>query len=140
MTDKLKEPILVEDIQRGKDGPIVNGRYKCGQFVKIRSCKEEHGDKTRLGIYLGDIAIGASAEWKQSGVDEKTGMKKMTLTVGMGHHNPAIFVPDLKEIVFGCESWWGAIESEDDLKQITNADINDVWYVKAMKELATQTS
>jgi hypothetical protein len=61
----------------------------------------------------------------------KTGV----LEVGLAMHNPAIWVPDLKRIVFGMESWWGVIDNPDDLKQITDADIQNVWYVKALQGL-----
>jgi len=49
--------------------------------------------------------------------------------------NPAIFVFDLNEIIFGYESWWGVIESEKQLKEITNDVIDNVWYVKALKQI-----
>ena len=49
------------------------------------------------------------------------------------HNNPAIFVPELKRIVWGMESWWGAVKSEDELKEITDEDIDNVWYVKLLK-------
>ena len=50
-------------------------------------------------------------------------------------HNPAIWVPDLKKIVFGMESWWGVLRSRTISKQITDADIQNVWYVKALQAL-----
>lgn len=49
--------------------------------------------------------------------------------------NPAIFVPEFNEIIWGAESWWSKIESPDDLKQITDADIENAWYVKALKKI-----
>lgn len=47
--------------------------------------------------------------------------------------NPAIFVPELGKIIFGMESWWGRIKSEEELKDITDGDIENVWYVKMLK-------
>ena len=41
--------------------------------------------------------------------------------------------PEMGEVVYGCESWWAAIENEDDLKEISDLDINSIWYVKALK-------
>jgi len=35
------------------------------------------------------------------------------------------------------ESWWGVVESEDDLKDITMDTINEQWYVKALKSMET---
>lgn len=127
---RIKYPIEVKDIKFdaklgiSKDGV---GREKPGDMVMIRSCKEGHGDKTRLGIFIGYVSIHGGARFER-----ETG----TLTFEVGGSNPAIFVPELNEVVLGCESWWGRIDSEKDLKQITDEDINNVWYVKAMKQLA----
>jgi hypothetical protein len=33
------------------------------------------------------------------------------------------------------ESWWGVVESENNLKDITMDTINDQWYVKALKSM-----
>ena len=49
--------------------------------------------------------------------------------------NPAIYVPELRKIVFGCESWWGEIQSPDEIKDITDDDISNVWYVKLVKAM-----
>lgn len=101
--------------------PILDRDSKAGQFVSIRPVSDM---KTYLGIYLGDLAT--SFAYKVEG--EKFIMKR-------SGYNPAIFVPDLKKVVFGFESWWGEIESEEHLRQITNEDINNVWYVKALKQI-----
>lgn len=37
-------------------------------------------------------------------------------------NNPAIFVPELKKIVFGMESWWRILEKPEDLKGIAKED------------------
>ena len=50
--------------------------------------------------------------------------------------NPAIYVPVLDKIIWGYGSWWGPIKSEEHLKQITDEDIQNIWYVKALKQLA----
>ena len=49
--------------------------------------------------------------------------------------NPAIFVFDLNEIIFGCQSWWGIIKNEQELKDISDIDIDNIWYVKVLKSL-----
>ena len=46
-----------------------------------------------------------------------------------------IYIPENGRVVFGVESWWGEIKSVDDLKDITDADINSVWYVNALKAM-----
>ena len=50
-------------------------------------------------------------------------------------HNPMIWIPERGEIVYGCGSWWGSIESMDQLSEITDATISNVWYVKALDDL-----
>lgn len=95
-------------------------------WVKIRPCGEEYGNKTYLGWYLGDMAVGVQAYVKEG---------DLTL---LSHNNPAIFVPELGKVIFGCESWWGNINSPADLADITDADINSVWYVQALKDLGSK--
>ena len=53
-------------------------------------------------------------------------------------YNPAIFVPEINEVVFGYESWWSLINSSEDIEDITNDDISNVWYVKMLNNLDKQ--
>lgn len=99
----------------------LDPRSTVGSFVSIRPVGDE---KTYLGIYVGDLAT--SFAYRVEG--NKFIMKR-------SNYNPAIFVPDLRKIVFGMESWWGEIQSEEQLRQITNEDIDNVWYVKALKQI-----
>lgn len=62
------------------------------------------------------------------------------LVMQSGYHNPAFYVPSLKRVVFGCESWWGHIDGPDALKQITDEVIDGVWYVQALKSLSEKTT
>lgn len=94
-------------------------------LVKIRPCAEEYGNKTFLGFLIGEIALGSSITL----TDDK-------IQLNFSNHNPAIFVPELNKVIYGIESWWGEIESEDELKQITNEDIDNVWYVRLMRKMA----
>lgn len=96
-----------------------------GCLVKIRPCGEEYGNKTYLGFLIGEIAVGSSVTI----FDDK-------IQLNFSGHNPAIFVPELGKVIYGYESWWGQIKSEDELKQITNEDIDNVWYVKLMRKMA----
>jgi len=99
---------------------------KPGTLVKVRSCKPEHGEKTYLGILIGDVAHGISHSVKDG-----------VVTASHSGYNPGIIIPELGEIVYGCESWWGEIESEEDLdKLITAKTIQDVWYVRLLKALS----
>lgn len=97
-----------------------------GSWVSIRVVGEA---VTRLGVYLGDL--GHSMTYT---LDTRT--KEVTVLLV---RNPAIWVPDLKRVVWGCESWWGVIKTPEQLREITDADINDIWYVRALRELQERT-
>jgi len=124
-------PIEVQDITYDQDSPYwkasgVLTRAKCGDMVAVRPCAEEHEGKTFLGIYLGEVPLSLGVRYDP---EEKE------LLVTRGRYNPAIFVPELDDIVLGAESWWGQIESEDQLREITDDDIENVWYVRALNGL-----
>lgn len=126
----MKFPITVQSIKFegsfGMKKPLFHAD-EVGCFVAVRPCSDDAQGKTFLGILLGDLPMGVSGTFdRESGV----------LTVEPGAGNPAIWVPDLKRVVMGYESWWGTIASAEDLRQITDADINNVWYVQAIKLLA----
>ena len=97
----------------------------CGRLVKIRPCSDDCKGKTYLGIYLGRLPYMVNVSFHEDS-------ERLSVS-GVG--NPAIFVPELKKIVFGMESWWGYIESEEELKDITDDDIGNQWYVKMLKEM-----
>ena len=99
---------------------------KCGDMVAVMPCDKEYGGKTFLGVYLGDIALSCGAAF-----DKATG----ELVVSHCMYNPAIFIPERNAIVYGCGSFWNEIENESQLRQITDADIQDVWYVRALKAI-----
>lgn len=101
----------------------------CGDAVKVSPCSEKYGGKTYFGVYIGDIALSVGCNISQDG----------TLNVGCSMHNPAILVPELGEVIYGAASWWGVIESEDDLKElITEETISNVWYVKMLESLTSK--
>lgn len=104
-------------------------RDKPNQLVAVRPCGEQYEGKTYLGIYIGDVALACTVYHFP-----ESGLLKYQPTM----HNPAIYVPELQKIIFGIESWWGAIKSEDDLKAITDERISNVWYVQAMKQLGIE--
>ena len=93
---------------------------KIGKPVKVRV-----KDKTYIGIFIGELP-----EATHISHNESTGV----LTVNH-RMNPAMFVPELNRIVFGYESWWSVIESPEDFKEITDDDINNVWYVQMAKAI-----
>jgi len=98
---------------------------KCGDMVSVRPCAERFGERTYLGVLLGEIAQGVHL-----------GTRGDELHYDMAYHNPAILIPELDEVVFGNASWWGAIRDARQLREITDADISNVWYVKALDQIA----
>lgn len=103
---------------------------KPGEFVSVRPCGERYEGKTFLGMYLCSAPTGFLS--RQEGEKIIIHMNEYT--------NPAIYVPELDEIIWGYGSWWGKIKSEDDLRQITDEDIENVWYVKALKQMEEQSN
>ena len=124
---KIEYPITVQRIAFDTGEPLQKellfGGTR-GDYVSVRPCGEQYEEKTFLGVMLGGLALGLGVRW-----DDQNG----TLTVTRHGYNPAIFVPDLGEVIMGRESWWGKIESAEQIREITDADINSVWYVKALK-------
>lgn len=96
---------------------------KCGQLVKVRPIGENYENKTYLGIYLGEADIGLHVSHNRTN-------KELSI---IRHYNPAIFVPELKEIIYGAGSWWRKINSEEELREISDDDVDNVWYVKLLK-------
>lgn len=103
--------------------------HHIGSLVAVRPCGEEYGDKTYLGIYLGELPIQILTSY-----DPHIGVLTNSTM-----DNPGIYVPELKKIVYGCGSWWNEIESEEDLKNITDEDIENTWYVKAYREMHSES-
>lgn len=104
------------------DDSLFGAGHEPGVFVKVRPCDDECKGKTYFGILLGDLPIGIRTRISEGGV----------LSVGP-NGNPAIWVPALGKIIYGCGSWWGPIKDPDDVREITDDTIQNVWYVKALK-------
>jgi hypothetical protein len=103
-------------------GPL--SYVKPGSYVSIRPAND---DRTYLGIYLGDMPIGVAGIQRKGEED--------TIMLSRTQPNPCIFIPQLEQLFYGMESWWGEIKVPEDLHQITDADIESVWYVQALKSL-----
>lgn len=128
----IEYPITVNQIEFG-DAPGYKperyGRPQCGLLVMVRPVAKEYGDKTFLGVLLGEMAVSQACSF-----DKKSGVLKVDRCM----FNPMIFIPEKNAVVFGYESWWGVIKSEGQLRQITDADIQSVWYVKALKQIGDE--
>jgi len=126
----IQYPLTVNGIHHEEERVLRPALHRRGaKWVAVRSVNPKHGNKTYLGVLLGDMAQGVSASLNKDGV----------LSIGLGWHNPAMYVPDLHEVIFGSGSWWSPIEKPEDLRQITDADIQNVWYVRALKEMEQGT-
>lgn len=106
------------------EGKPLKTNFDTGSFVKVSPCAKEFEGKTFLGILIGHAALSSQISIKE---DE--------IVCSWAQFNPAILIPDISKIVYGIESWWGIIESEADFKEITDLDIDNVWYVKALKQM-----
>lgn len=120
----IEYPIEVSKINSDTEMFTLD-KDKVGKFVKIRPCADEYDNKTFLGLYLGYLPISNSISYNSTNKELNVGFLA----------NPAIFVFDLNKIIYGRESWWGIIENEEDLKEITDLDIENIWYVKALRSL-----
>lgn len=117
----IEYPVVINEIECK---PIKH-EENIGFLVEIQPCAKEYEDKTFLGIYLGHLPIKID-----SSLDAKTGV-----LTNQAVTNPAIFVPKLRKIIYGCESWWRKIDSIEDLKGISKEDIENVWYVQLLRAM-----
>jgi len=123
--DKLKFPVEVAAVEILSDRQRSDGA-KVGSLVRVRPCAKDCGDKTYLGIFLGDLPLEVDAFYRD---------KSHKLSIAL-HRNPAMFVPELKRIVWGCGSWWGPIETPEDAERmITDESIAAQPYVKVLKAM-----
>ncbi|MBO5435059.1 hypothetical protein J6A31_04480 [bacterium] len=122
----IEFPIEVNEIENTPIDTAFTGLgHTCGEIVEIRPCGEEYNDKSFIGIYIGDLPMQLSSSYNS---ESKT-LRNYAIP------NPAIFVPELKKIIFGVESFWRKIDSIDDFKGISDADIDNTWYIQLMKSL-----
>lgn len=122
---KIPEGITELDVKALSLPKLEKGYRNPGSFVAVRPANH---DRTYLGLYLGDMPIGIGAHKRLE--EGKLVLSRVSPT------NPCIYVFDLHQLVYGIESWWGEIETEKHLRQITDHDIDNVWYVRALKQMA----
>lgn len=118
----IEYPISVNKIENHRITTEGLG-HKCGALCVIKPCDKKYHGKSYIGIYIGNLPINIITSF-----DEEQG-----ILTNRTMDNPAIFVPELKKIIYGCESWWKEIESPDDFKEITIEDIENQWYMKILK-------
>jgi hypothetical protein len=111
----------IKEFEHPSNKPLKEGS---GKLVSVRPCNEKYGNKTYVGFYIGELSLSSSIQITD---DNK-------IQCNWSGYNPAIFVPELSEVIMGCASWWSEIETIEQLREITNEDIENVWYVKLMNE------
>lgn len=119
----IEYPIQVNKINTEKFNNT--GMHQTGTLVAIQPCGKEYKNKTYLGIYLGNLPYGPHVSYNE---------ERKELSV-KGFYNPAIYVFELKKIIFGMESWWQTLQSIDDFKEITKEDIENQPYVKMLRQI-----
>jgi len=105
------------------DGEMELRREGVPRLVAIRPCDSE---EAYLGIYVGELPLGCTMSYHR---------ESKILSIHHTISNPAIIVPALKKVVMGIESWWAFIETEEQLRQITDEDIENTWYVRAIRKM-----
>ncbi len=122
-------PFPVEVSKVVTKSKAVRDLLPVGTWVAVRPVSDNPVKKTYLGIYLGALPV------KDAITSYHVKTKELSFLV---RDNPGIFVPDLNRVVYGYESWWGRLKKPEDLKQITDQDIQNVWYVKALRALSPE--
>ena len=117
----IEYPITVTGIENSPFSPRYGA--EAGSPCEVSPCGEEYGGKTYLGIYLGELPFMIHTTY-----DPESGIIRNTPA-----NNPAIFVPELKKIIFGIESWWRIIEKPEDFRGISQDDIESTWYVQLLR-------
>ena len=126
LSDEFKFPMEISAIKVQGFNGATQGMHKAGSMVRIRPVNSE---KTYLGLYLGDMTREIMLA--------RGGKSKVLMLTDRS--NPAIWVFDLKKIVWGDSSWWGVVEKDEDIERlISDSDIQNVWYVKALKAMHEQ--
>ena len=122
----IKYPLTIQGIDNGEID--TSGlECECGTLCEISPCSKKYEGKSYIGIYLGDFPIDIITSYHS-----KTGiLENRTM------NNPAIFVPKLKKIIYGCQSWWREIESIEDFKGISKEDIENTLKLLHMEQSST---
>lgn len=92
-------------------------------LVKVKPCNEKYEKKTFLGILVD--------EWFADSVGISLNGETKILEIH-SRSNPLIYIPEINSFVRGYASWWGRISSEK-FKDISDEDIDNVWYVKLLQ-------
>ncbi|WP_373261955.1 hypothetical protein [Hungatella hathewayi] len=118
----IEYPIKVCSIELAEGLDLY--KKSVGKIVRIKRCLEETEEKEYLGILLGEMFSCNAVSYKR-----KTGLLVVNPVL-----NPAIYVPELKKIVYGYESWWSFVQSQDEIKSISKDDVLRQFFIRILEE------
>lgn len=121
---EFKEPITIQELVLDSMN-IENMDGETGMLVACRPCDEQYKNKTYLGFYLGELP---AMQWPSVDKNEQK-IRMMTI------RNPAMYIPEINKIIWGAGSWWRKVKTEEDFREITDSDIDNVWYVRLAKKM-----
>jgi hypothetical protein len=99
-------------------------------LVRVRPCENNPENKTYLGFLLGEAPLQTYLVYE-----------KPTKTLKVLHvRNPLIFIPELLRCVYGAGSFWGTIKDPEYIRDITDPEIGNLWYIKALKSATGKDS
>lgn len=118
----IEYPIEVTSIELAEGFDLY--KKSIGRIVRIKPCFEETEEKEYLGIFLGELFSCNAVSYKRQ-------EKHLTVTPVL---NPAIYVPELKQIVYGYESWWSFIENKDEISLISRDESLKQFFINIFEE------
>lgn len=118
----IEYPIEVASIELAEGFDLY--KKSIGRIVRIKPCFEETEEKEYLGIFLGELFSCNAVSYKRK-------EKHLTVTPVL---NPAIYVPELKQIVYGYESWWSFIENKDEISLISRDESLKQFFIHIFEE------
>ena len=124
---RFRNPEFPEEISGIEPSGLVDLR-EAGTPVVVRGCGEDQ--KSYLGILLGRLPLELF-----SLVERQTGKLHQFPRL-----NPCMYVPGLKKVVWGCESWWRPATKEDleHLSPITDEAIQNSPVVQILNSMLEQ--
>lgn len=118
---RIRYPLTVSGIDVEElDDAMVAGRDAPGTIVLV-SFLEGDEKLRRMGILVGNLPVAPIVSYDKD--DGTLSVRPLT--------NPAIFVPSVGRIVWGCESWWHPT-TLDDLEQVVGDDPWQMGIARAM--------
>lgn len=118
-----------KEVAHPKNKALISAGIRQGSLVRVKPLNDKYGGKTFVGFLIGEIALGSSIS-----------INEEKIQLDWSSYNPAIFIPEIGEVIYGAESWWNTIDSEEDLTKITDSEIENTWYVKLLKEKLKNTT